>query len=142
MVQIAGHFLAYVSYGPCEKEPHDCAPIGWVMDLRYDRYPDQGTGEWGTVKVRVNERGSYARIVRVDPDRTEAYWPPDEGPYRVEVYDRNEGRTVDSGPGIDPLSLTMKGRLVTWLHDGQRKTTTVRDWPRPGRPHGVPGSGF
>ena len=89
-----------------------------------------------TVKVRVNERGSVALMVRdyspwLGGRIYEEDFPPGPGPFRVDVNDRGGQHTVDSGPGIDPYSLTMRGRRVSWTHDGQPRTTLVNDRAAP-----------
>ncbi len=133
MLQIAGPYLARVAYDYCGKDPFPCGgPFGFVADLRYQRSLGRAARFDHTVKVRVNERGSVALMVRdyspFSEERFgEADFPPGPGPFRVDLVDRGGARTVDSGPGIEPFSLTMKGRRVSWTHDGQPRTTLVND---------------
>lgn len=128
LLQIAGPYLALVAYNACGKDGSCPGPFGYVADLRLHRSIARARKFSHTVKVRVNERGSIAVMVRDYPERyLEADFPPGPGPFRVDVDDRGGQRTLDSGPGIDPLSLTMKGRRVSWSHDGQPRTTLVHD---------------
>ena len=126
MLQISGSFLAFVGYG-CGKEAYCGAPIGFVADLRRHRSVRHARTFLHAVKVRVNERGSIAMVVRDRPLHDIADFPPGPGPFRVEVADRGPRRTIDQGTGIDPLSVTMKGSRVTWKDDGELRTFTVTD---------------
>lgn len=133
MLQVAGPYLALVGYDSCGKDPYPCGgPFAYVADLRRNRSVARARQFVHTVKVRVNERGSVAVMVRdyspwLEERFSEGDFPPGPGPFRVDVYDRGGQHTVDSGPGIDPLSLTMKGQRVSWTHDGQPRTTRVND---------------
>ena len=128
MLQVAGPFLAFVQYNACGKDPYPCGgPTGYVADLRRHRSIRHARSFAHAVKVRVNERGSIAMIVRDHPPVMIEDFPPGPGPFRVEVADRGPRRTIDQGTGIDPLSVTMKGSRVTWKHDGELRTFTVTD---------------
>jgi len=133
MMQIGGPYVALVMYDQCGKDPYPCGgPFGFLVDLRYNRSLRRAARFDHTVKVRVNERGSVALMVRDYSPWSEGRFyeedfPPGPGPFRVDVNDRGGLHTVDSGPGIDPYSLTMRGRRVSWTHDGQPRTTLVTD---------------
>lgn len=134
-LQFAGPFMTLQVYGGgCSNNGACEGPKAWLIDLRRLRpYPEPEVGISTfrrVVRLRANAAGDAAMIVRDSPgeDRDPGY-PAGPGPFRIDIRDRNGRRTIDRGPGIDPGSLNVTGRRVTWLHDGTPRTTMLARRP-------------
>ena len=122
--RLAGLYVSYVNYLNHES--------GWVekvvvVDLR---------GRGRTVRVEppstkkhpdyhlaatplLTARGSSAWVAYDCSQRTCGH------PYEVWIADRAGKRRVDHGSGIDPASLALSGRRVTWTHHGVRRSAPI-----------------
>jgi len=131
-LQFVGPFMTIQIYGSgcgsgaCE------GPEGWLIDLRTARVLTEGRRFGRVVRIRANRSGDAALIVRDSPGPDlDSGYPPGPGPFRVDITDRKGRRTIDRGSGIDPGSLNVSGRLVTWLHDGAQRRAMLAEHPTP-----------
>lgn len=134
-LQFAGPFMTIQSYGGgCSNNGACEGPTAFLVDLRrMNPSPESNAGITTlrrVVRIRANATGDAAMVVRDSPgpDRDPGY-PAGPGPFRIDIRDRNGRRTIDRGTGIDPDSLNVNGRLVTWHHDDTQRTAMLARRP-------------
>lgn len=131
-LRFAGTFMTIQIYGSGCGRGSCTGPEAWLIDLRTAEEVRDGHRFGRTVRIRANAAGDAALIVRDSPGPDlDSGYPAGPGPFRVDVRDRSGRRTIDRGPGIDPASLDVAGRVVTWLHDGVPRSAMLAERPKP-----------
>lgn len=131
--RVAGPFVAYIESGSGRYEP--TVDHLWLYDLR--RSHDEDLATFGFLypppypaplrKVRITDMelkrtGATAWIHQ--PLLADTFDSP-LGPPQVMKHDRGGTASLDTGPGIDPKSLTLSGSTLTWTNGGQPRTATL-----------------
>ena len=126
--RFAGPFLAYAFFPSCAACEERQGSV-MVQSLRTGRHlydaeaiEHLDTGDESVTDLVVKRNGSVAWIaIHDDPPATDG-----EQDIEVNKRDRSGRARLDTGPGLGPRSLELRGSTLSWSKAGQRVSATLR----------------
>jgi hypothetical protein len=118
LIVLRGHFVAY-GWESCEPPGPEagCARRLYVRDVRREEPVFASGGEPDWIVLRSNGSVAWSETMLDDADR-------DVG--LIYRHTRRGTTRLDRGRRVDPGSLRLTGRKLSWLNGGERRRATLR----------------
>jgi hypothetical protein len=130
-LRLAGQFVAYVRYyicgaGPCPNYLH-AIDVRDLRDGSLVREASSFPGSFADVEaLELTDGGALAWGLTSAPVWDGSSPPPPRSLHDVWAYDGAGQRLLDSGPELDPRSLTLSASTVSWSNAGVTRSEELR----------------